>query len=263
MATLFAQWTVTSARWLCSALLALVVGSSACAPDPDQGNVVVVWTGRLSPVARAVRNNRWIEKYAATFDQRFKLPDDVQVVHRSCGEPRARYIPALRQIELCYELLDQIAAQYSAGIENLDEYNSALKATWAFVFLHELAHAVIDQYDVPIITREEDAADGFAAMFLIRSNAADAALLAADLWNPELVTQPVVQSAADEHSFNAQRYYNMLCLVYGSAPRRYEALTANGTLPDARAEKCRAEYNEQLEAWERLLEPWLKPLDEG
>ncbi|MET0284227.1 MAG: DUF4344 domain-containing metallopeptidase, partial [Polyangiales bacterium] len=61
-----------------------------------------------------------------------------------------------------------------------------------------------------------------------------------------------------EHSLNQQRFYQILCLVYGSNPRAYQALVSDGVLPASRAQRCPAEYAQKSAAWEQLLEPWAK-----
>jgi hypothetical protein len=62
---------------------------------------------------------------------------------------------------------------------------------------------------------------------------------------------------SDEHAFDGQRYYNILCLVYGSDPRAYEALATSGALPEDRARRCPGEFKDISAAWQKLLSPHL------
>jgi hypothetical protein len=59
----------------------------------------------------------------------------------------------------------------------------------------------------------------------------------------------------DEHAFDQQRFFNVLCLVYGSAPDRFGRLLADGALPEARARRCPREWTSIKNAWDGLLAP--------
>ena len=61
-----------------------------------------------------------------------------------------------------------------------------------------------------------------------------------------------------EHSLDQQRYYDMLCLTYGSNTERNKHLVGEGRLPIDRAERCPAEYQRVDRAWGQLLVPYLK-----
>jgi hypothetical protein len=61
----------------------------------------------------------------------------------------------------------------------------------------------------------------------------------------------------DEHGFGGQRFYNILCLIYGSDPQKYADFVSSGNLPEDRAQQCPTEYAKVKHAWERLLQPYL------
>ena len=63
---------------------------------------------------------------------------------------------------------------------------------------------------------------------------------------------------AGEHSLSEQRYYNVICFMYGSDPQGYQELVSEGTLPESRAARCEEEYRTLIRDWERLLDRWLK-----
>jgi hypothetical protein len=238
-------------------LLIALVGASSCAPDRDEGDIVITWSPGGSAVADSLRDMQIMESYADALNRRFRLPQDLPIVHRQCGSANAKYVPQSREVVLCYELLDQIAAQH-ADEESDEQYAQRVEATWTFVFFHELGHALIDLYGLHTTGRQEDAVDDFASVLLIESQQETYALLAADFWRPTTSDDSTIQSPSDEHSFDAQRYYNMLCLVYGSAPERHLDLIVDGALPVERAERCPSEYQEKLSSWRALLKPWLK-----
>ena len=64
---------------------------------------------------------------------------------------------------------------------------------------------------------------------------------------------------ADEHSLDQQRFYNMVCWVYGSDPDGYEHLLEDDYLPAARAERCESEYAQIDRSWTRLLKAHVRP----
>ena len=127
-----------------------------------------------------------------------------------------------------------------------------------FVFFHELGHGLIDLYDLPVTGKEEDAVDDFSTLLLIETDLADYAIRAAEYWSVSDSGEYDPLSFADEHSLSAKRFYSILCLVYGSDPDAYAGLVTEGYLPLSRAQRCPAEYQQKLDAWETLLELWAK-----
>ena len=62
----------------------------------------------------------------------------------------------------------------------------------------------------------------------------------------------------DEHSLDEQRFYNILCWIYGKDSEGYQYLVDDETLPTDRAERCPAEYDRMNRSWEALLAPYMK-----
>jgi hypothetical protein len=72
-------------------------------------------------------------------------------------------------VTVCYEYIDELlqnAPQETTpeGVTRVD----AVVAPTLDTFLHEVGHAVFDYLRVPVLGREEDAADQFSAYFLLR-----------------------------------------------------------------------------------------------
>lgn len=104
-------------------------------------------------------------------------------MHKRCGEPNAFYEPDEGRIVLCYEMMlkvAQVAASDPTASE--DEIGSHFVGAWLFIFFHELGHALIDLYDLPITGKEEDAVDDFSSVLLIESGLDELALEAAGFW---------------------------------------------------------------------------------
>lgn len=236
--------------------------SSSCGEEEsgekDEGDIVTEWDSGGSLLADTLRKEKLFEIYAKALNEGFKFPRDLPVVHTSCGEPNAFYDPRSVQVLMCYELLDLISTLAEMNAADEEEYGERVVATWTFVFFHELGHALIDQYQLPTTGREEDAVDGFSTVLMIEADLADYALLAALYWAETDSGMYTELSYADEHSLNSQRFYNILCLVYGSNPNAYSDLVTEGVLPESRAARCPSEYAKTLKSWETLLEPWAK-----
>lgn len=127
-----------------------------------------------------------------------------------------------------------------------------------FTLLHEMGHLLIAELDLPVLGREEDAADqlGFISLYLAYGRQRDADFYAqlldiADYWRLEwLRTKPVEEEvyAWASHGLDAQRFYNLACLIYGSDPDQLEWVPKVTGLPVERALYCDQEYTQVRKA---------------
>jgi hypothetical protein len=149
----------------------------------------------------------------------------------------------------------------SGGIPEDKAYKKMFDAV-RFVFLHEIGHALIDTYKLPIMGNEEDAADRCSAYINLEELGDDgvrAVFAAADAFSIESKQgAPKDRNMADEHLLQEQRFYNSLCMIYGSNPSKYDYVVTDGYLPKERAVRCKAEYQKTVESWVNLLGPWRK-----
>jgi hypothetical protein len=101
-----------------------------------------------------------------------------------------------------------------------------------FVLLHEAAHAIFDQLRVPILGREEDAADQLAAFMLLRAGEGVARRVlvgAASMYlHDSMGRMPDDKDFSDVHGLDAQRFYNVLCMAHGSNPAAFGAMVEKG-----------------------------------
>lgn len=128
-------------------------------------------------------------------------------------------------------------------------------------FYHELGHALIDVLQLPVLGREEDAADTLAAV------------LTHHIWEEESATQIIYDTAQayalaaseaeaegwdvpywDTHSLDQQRYYNLVCLFYGAEPDLRSDIATELELPDERVESCPEEYELADGSWSAMLD---------
>lgn len=111
-----------------------------------------------------------------------------------------------------------------------------------FTLMHEMGHLLISELQLPVLGREEDAADqlGFMDLFLLqreqhRDDFYAKLMDVADYWRLEW--QGAERSGTqvpvwDSHALDAQRFYNIACLAYGSDPDRLDWVLEVSGLPD-------------------------------
>jgi hypothetical protein len=228
----------------------------------DRGDVEITWNSSSNAqsrqLAQVFREERLFEQLAESLNATLKFPRDLPVHHTDCGEANAFYDPNTGKLSMCYELLNQISLVVNDGQSTDQELGDRIVGTWLFVFFHELGHGLVDMYGLPITGREEDSVDNFSTVLMVQAGLEDYVLHAAEYWAATGNNMVGELDFADEHSLNQQRFYQMLCLVYGSDPRKYQGLVESGILPESRAERCPAEFAQQSDAWSQLLEPWSK-----
>jgi putative metallopeptidase DUF4344 len=201
------------------------------------------------------RQAGFLEGIAEWMNDWVALPEDVALTFGECGEPNAFYHPEERAVVLCFELVEELDGVFARDQDAERSVEDAL----VFLALHEVGHALVDVLDLPVTGREEDAADQLAALVLV--DGSEEGVVAAINGVRSL---PADEDAlddltlADEHALNAQRYYSVLCLVYGHDPDTYAGWVEDGTLPPERAARCPQEYEQAARAWDRLLAPYLK-----
>ena len=208
-----------------------------------------------------------VKQLVALINENFRFNRSISLVFGAEDGPL--YEPELGQIWIPYRFLQQVEQRFNEDSHyqpQLDgEGISAETATMdalMHTLLHELGHALIDMHQIPVLGREEDAVDGLATWLLIEQFEAggEIALSAADLFYLEGEEIELFEDSDfwGEHSLDLQRYYSILCHVYGSDPEQYEAIVREAGLTEERAVGCIAEYEQLHDNWLTLLKPVLK-----
>jgi hypothetical protein len=145
----------------------------------------------------------------------------------------------------------------------------------AFAMMHELAHLIISENQVPMLGSEESAADQIATIFLVRGEGVDAdqtgrlrryasmtAVAFAAMW--DFSSEIGIQNPYwDDHGLSIQRYYRVLCLIHGSNPAAHPDIFAPKELPAERARACREEFEKANQAVDWLLATYGPTPDES
>jgi hypothetical protein len=123
---------------------------------------------------------------------------------------------------------------------------------------HEIGHALIDQFALPVIGQEEDAVDAFATLMVLETYEEPGPILldAAAMWfafdrlSKQEGGEP---SYYAEHDLDIQRAYRILCLAHGYDPLTYADAAKRRKIPDERLETCEYDAALALESWDALL----------
>jgi hypothetical protein len=215
---------------------------------------------RLSALREGFQKAGVLEGICNELNNQFNLPVDVTICFSECGERNAFYKPQTHTIDICYEIIDELWESFEPVARNQEELKKSVGEALVFIIFHELGHALIHVYDLPVTGREEDAVDQFSTLLISRSGGVEKAFGGASFFYLSAKKQGAFSHFAfwDEHSLSAQRFYEILCLIYGSDPNKFSALIRNGSLPLERGQRCQSEYMKIDRAWLRLLKPHVK-----
>jgi len=200
-----------------------------------------------------------LDRVAASLDRVLITPRPIDLQMVDCGLPNAFYDPDGHRIILCYELIGYFLETFRPHAADAAELGAAAIGATFFAFFHELGHALINELDLASTGREEDAADQVATLVLLDAGDRGVAMaLAGAHWFGLLAEDPHRTPFWDEHGLDGQRFFNVLCMVYGDAPEARAGLVRDDVLPADRARRCPAEYARLAAAWDQLLAPHLR-----
>lgn len=232
----------------------------------DAGDFKVEYTGVENPkyesIDRSIRESKTLEKAADKLNRSLSLPHDIALRSQDCKTANAFYNPKDQSITVCYELMEYFYRIFKNAGDSDSKAKDRMNKATTFIFLHELGHALIDGYELPITANEEDAADRCSSYICIEElgePGVEAIIAASEFFALQSkYGNKDATEMADEHLLNEQRFFNSLCMIYGSDPNKYSGIVTNGLLPKARAVRCPTEYTRTANSWETLLKPWRK-----
>ena len=191
----------------------------------------------------------------------FRLPRTLQISLTGCdGEADAFYEDAAITVcyEYIYELIKNMPQDPLPG--GIAPFNAVIGPVIE-VSLHEFAHALFDMLELPVLGREEDAADQVAAYMLLQFGESEARrLIAGTAYTYHMDETKIdpcrsIEDYADEHGTPAQRFFNVLCIAYGADTKLFSNIVSEGYLPKSRAEFCEEEYEQVQDAVNLLIIP--------
>ena len=215
-----------------------------------------------SLIVKELKSDGSVDAVIDSINQSFKLPQ--QLTFTFGGEDGPLYDSSANEVVIPYFFIEEVKQRFTK-----DKYSktgvSATRATMdslMHTMFHEFAHAIIFMYELPVLGKEEDAADALASVLLIEffDGGQEIAISAADLFDLESEDRNELdeQDFWGEHSLDLQRYYGTLCHVYGSDPEKYKAILERDYFSERRADLCIQEYDDLLRSVQKLLAPHLK-----
>ena len=257
---------------------------SALAVDPnpsyqDKGDFYLIYEPtEYFEYEEWLKAEQYFEVEIQSLNETFKLPYDVEIViadssyDPDCEYPNAFYYPVEKEIVICYEFI------YATNWKFGEYYERVYEGDWTteqndystinvidHTFYHEMGHALIDIYELPITGPEESVADQFGAYmvlgFLEQEIAQDIMMdTAIDFWLAAEKNPDLTESAfADTHGLNQQRFYDLACWAYGSDPDYNQYMwSTTDWIPENRLQWCEWEYETTMYAWNVLLAPFFK-----
>jgi hypothetical protein len=209
-----------------------------------------------------LKERRVLERFQQ-FLSFIRLPQTLWLKTAGCdGESNAWYEPEDHTVTVCYEYLADLERNAptmttAAGVRPQD----AILGPVIEVFLHETGHALFDLLKIPVLGREEDAADQVAAYIMLdlgpdtaRSTVAGVAYM---YHKDAEHAQIKPTSYANVHGLDAQRFYNVMCLAYGANPKLFADVVEKKYLPEERADGCEDEYKQVQYAVQSLFGPYI------
>jgi Putative metallopeptidase len=240
--------------------------TTADSSSEGTGEIKAVWQkprGEENKVGYELLKASETRYLAKSLASAFELPNSLTIkgVNGFGGGPF--YNPEDNSITLPYEFTTVVLGviAQSDPEESQYEWGEAVGAVDSFILAHEFAHALIHNFELPVLGREEDAADGVAtALLLLASEGSVYAADAAEFWinfsgrqNP-----PQLAEYADNHSFDRQRADNILCWIGGAEEELLVAFVENEVLPESRAVSCPGEWELLRRSVEQVMEPHLE-----
>jgi hypothetical protein len=240
--------------------------TTADSSSSGTGEIKAVWQkprGEENKVGYELLKASETRYLAKSLASAFELPNTLTIkgVNGFGGGPF--YNPEDNSITLPYEFTTVVLGVIAQADpeESQYEWGEAVGAVDSFILAHEFAHALIHNFELPVLGREEDAADGVAtALLLLASEGSVYAADAAEFWlnfsgrqNP-----PQLAEYADNHSFDRQRADNILCWIGGAEEELLVAFVENEVLPESRAVSCPGEWELLRRSVEQVMEPHLE-----
>lgn len=252
-----------------SALCLLFASTVSMADGQFDFSIVHDGNKQNEELASYIEQNEVFKKIIDNLNESLSIPYNIHVVLTS-SKIGPYYSPSEKTIYLDYNDERWSAEQYDANYPDSDKESrdSYLNNINLFSFYHELGHALIDAYNIPMVGSEEDAADSLASVMILY-NFDDGAEILLD--NADYFEHAREASASQEnqywdvHALNEQRYYRLICYADASDPNYVEEQLKEWDKEDKdntfaqflkdKKESCDWEYKNLNQSWFTLLKP--------
>jgi hypothetical protein len=259
--------TMNGLRCALALAFALVATGPALAQPPNPRNpqieidYVAPKDAKYRPIYDKLRQHQVLETMRE-FLAPLRLPRSLTLKVDECGgAPRRPYQPQ-GPVTICYEYIALIEAAAPGGRSArigpvVVTKDLLIAGAFVHIALHEMAHAVFDILQVPVWGNADDAADNVAGIIMISlgEEVANITMLGTSwmfaqrgFWGTADFTD-VIRSA------EAQRFYNVLCVAYGSDSSKFAFLVKNNDLPKYRADRCPQDFRKLRASFRQTILP--------
>ena len=145
-------------------------------------------------------------------------------------------------------------AESSQAADSLTPKQMETATAWAannamFVLYHEVAHLLVDQLRLPVLGKEEDAADAMASYTLLERNTHESDVAIADAAYGWLLSAGWYGEDFDDsdfynpHSLDRQRAFQIVCFMVGSDASSFRKIADEYNIDRDRQETCAYDYD--------------------
>lgn len=174
---------------------------------------------------------------------------------------------ALAALALLFLATPSHAASAKLTDEQLAEVMDFTMHDATFTLFHESGHLLIHEFDLPVLGKEEDAADtaGVLEMFKTikdKDELYNALNDVAVYWtySSNAMTDEDFDynvNTYDDHSLDVQRANNMVCLMVGKDPDEFGDTAKEFEFDEDMLAQCDADYEQADHSWTKVLAPYL------
>jgi hypothetical protein len=155
------------------------------------------------------------------------------------------------------------AAQSKAEIKREEaRIESFVISNTIFTLYHELGHLLVDHQNMPVLGREEDVADNIASFILLNElsygnrRVMEESALSWRLSGSSRGRSYDITDFYDEHSFDLQRSFQMVCMMVGRDANAFRAVADEWKMEAGRRDRCRWDYEQVADTVGRLFEDY-------
>jgi Putative metallopeptidase/Helix-turn-helix domain len=171
------------------------------------------------------------------------------------GQPQ----PAQSGMEQAASAMSGHARLKNATHQKMMDTVNFVAGNMLFVLLHETGHALVTEMGLPVLGREEDAADAYATVTMLKfgSSFSNRVLVeAAKGWFLSAERNDRrgnMLAFYDEHGLDWQRAYQIICLMVGSDADQFKQLADWVQMPADRQDTCGGDYSNASWSWDMVL----------
>lgn len=199
--------------------------------------------------------SRALENMTPWFSYWLTMPRPLTLRPVECPASDVRWVPEEATLQVCYRMLVRLAGVLSAE----DSTRTAWAPAVYYFLLHGMAHAIVDELDLPTPSGEERTVDEVMALMLIPAGGDQASTI--------LLGVRTLQRAdarwdtwehARTHQLGPERLETVACLAYGANPSVFPEFRTRGLIPAARVGGCAAAYQRVANGVGRRLTPRMR-----